>query len=451
MARHILQGERPVFFYGQAYMGSLDAWLIAVGFQVLGASVLTIRIVEAILYLLIVATGFAVAWRVSDRVVVAVVAALVIAVPDVLLAIYSTATLGGYNETLLLGNLLLLLGWDITHEHRGSLGRWALLGLVAGIGWWTNGLIIAYALPVGGLILWDMWRNIRKATPPPTPPRIQGGESTDRAVFAPSPEVEGSGLARLYLLPILIALLFFLIGSAPWWAFNLQYDWAALRFYLPSNAPSQFAGTDIAPLSADQRLIGLFLLGLPAVIGLRFPWSPSFFLPIFGLAVLLIYALALYRFLRKESLLKPDGRLLIGGMIAWFCALFVVSRFSLDPTGRYFLPLILPLGIGLGALIAAIRLRWLRIALVAVVIGYNVAGMAIAMSNTPPGLTTIQLYTHLPNSDDDALIGFLEQHGLTHGYTNYWIWFRLAFLSADRLEYSAVLPYKPDFELYAVR
>ena len=29
MARHILQGERPVFFYGQAYMGSLDAWLIA--------------------------------------------------------------------------------------------------------------------------------------------------------------------------------------------------------------------------------------------------------------------------------------------------------------------------------------------------------------------------------------------------------------------------------------
>src|SRR5512143_2634221 len=24
MAKHILQGERPLFFYGQAYMGSLD-------------------------------------------------------------------------------------------------------------------------------------------------------------------------------------------------------------------------------------------------------------------------------------------------------------------------------------------------------------------------------------------------------------------------------------------
>ena len=29
MARHILQGERPWFFYGQAYMGSLDAYLVA--------------------------------------------------------------------------------------------------------------------------------------------------------------------------------------------------------------------------------------------------------------------------------------------------------------------------------------------------------------------------------------------------------------------------------------
>jgi hypothetical protein len=25
MARHMLQGERPLFFYGQAYLGSLDA------------------------------------------------------------------------------------------------------------------------------------------------------------------------------------------------------------------------------------------------------------------------------------------------------------------------------------------------------------------------------------------------------------------------------------------
>ena len=131
MARHILQGERLMFFYGQAYMGSLDAWVIAVGFALLGESVLTIRVAESILYLLVVVSGYVVAWRISGRVVVAVVAALVIAVPNVLMAVYTTATLGGYNETLLLGNLILLLGWDVSHEHRRSMWRWALLGLCA--------------------------------------------------------------------------------------------------------------------------------------------------------------------------------------------------------------------------------------------------------------------------------------------------------------------------------
>src|SRR5690606_5299193 len=153
MARHILQGERPVFFYGQAYMGSLDAWLVAIGFALFGESVASIRIVQSALYLLVVASGYWVAWRLSGKVVVAVVAGLTLAVPTVLLATYTTATLGGYNETLLLGNLLLLLGYEVTHDHVRSWWRWGLLGVAAGLGWWTNGLIVAYALPVGILIL----------------------------------------------------------------------------------------------------------------------------------------------------------------------------------------------------------------------------------------------------------------------------------------------------------
>lgn len=418
MARHILQGERPVFFYGQAYMGSLDAWLIAVGFALLGESVLTIRLVESLLYLLIVASAFAVAWRVSGRTVVAAVAALVFAVPNVLLSVYTTATLGGYNETLLLGNLMLLFGWDVAHDHRRSYGRWALLGVCAGIGWWTNGLIVAYALPVAALVMWTMWRNTR---------------------------VQSSAPLSTNALGIVVALVCFLIGSAPWWAFNFANDFAALRFYLPSSAPSQFAGTDIPPLPTNQRLIGLFLLGLPAVIGLRFPWLPSFFLPALGVLVALIYAFALYRLLRRESVLKPDGRLLAGGMVLLFCGLFVVSRFSIDPTGRYFLPLALPLGIGVGTLVASIRRTSVRVLIVAIVPVYNVLGVATAMTTVPPGLTTqFNLETHIPNDDDRALIDFLDARGLVHGYTNYWISFRLAFLSGDRMQYSAALPYKTD-------
>ena len=81
----------------------------------------------------------------------------------------------------------------------------------------------------------------------------------------------------------------------------------------------------------------------------------------------------------------------------------------------------------------------------ALVIGYSLVGVVTAVTTIPPGLTTqFNLETHIPNDDDEALIDFLDAHQLYHGYTNYWISFRLAFLSGDRMQYSAALPYKTD-------
>ena len=108
MARHILQGERPVFFYGQAYLGSLDAWLIAGAFLLFGQTVLAIRVVQAALYLGTVATTYLLGLRVFADHWTATAAALLLAVPTVLVTLYTTATLGGYGEMLLIGNVLLL-------------------------------------------------------------------------------------------------------------------------------------------------------------------------------------------------------------------------------------------------------------------------------------------------------------------------------------------------------
>ena len=478
MARHILAGERPVFFYGQAYMGSLDAWLVAFGFRLFGESVLAIRIIQSILYLAIVATAYVAAWRLSGRRVIAAVAALVIALPPVLVALYTTATLGGYNETLLFGNLLLILGYEVTHDHRQSLWRWAALGIAAGLGWWTNGLIIAYALPVGLLIVVDVARgiwNTRSAggSKPPASEvsRVHGAERS-ASVTSQSASASASNkltrgkvkqpasaglqafLAAVDLkpaaeiaLPLLFALIFFVAGSAPWWAFNLEHDFAPLRFYLVGGERGEFAGTEVLPLPVPQRLIGMIALGLPTVFGLRFPWAAEYFLPVIGAAVLLIYAAAVYRLMRRPSPLKPDARLLIVSMIGLFLALFVVSRFSIDPTGRYFLPLVLPLGIALGALVDSLyrSRRGLALAICGLVIGYHVAGQVTVGAAMTPGFSTqFNLETHIPNDDDDELIAFLEENGLYHGYTNYWISFRLAFLSGERMQYSAALPYKTD-------
>jgi hypothetical protein len=451
MARHILQGERPTFFYGQAYMGSLDAWLIGFGFRVLGESVRTVRLVESGLYLLVVAVGFMVAWRLSRRSAVATVAGLALALPTVNVALYTTATLGGYNEVLLLGGLTLLFGYEVSHEHPRSVWRWLALGLCVGVGWWTHGLIVIYALPVVVMVLYRLVKPV-------------GAQHA----------------APLQTLPYIgLALAGFLIGSAPWWVFDFTHNHAALSTYMTNRQTGEFAGIGIAYVPPGQRAIGLAVIGLPALVGMRFPWSSSYFLLPLGIVVLVISIAAIYRLLRGHNPLLPDGRALVLGMMGLFGVVFVASTFGADPTGRYFLPLALPLGILLGTLVvpnsasnsaagdvpqdkrleplvrpdrvekkAAAR-RWLPFALAALVIGYQAAGQ-MAAASTPPGFTTqFDLVSHLPNDYDSELIRFLDEHRLYNGYTNYWVAFRLAFLTGEQMQYSAALPYKKDLSYNA--
>jgi len=109
MARHMLSGELPVFFYGQAYMGSLDAYLVSVGFAILGEEVWVIRLVQTLLYLGIVATTFFLADYIFKSWKAGLAAGLLMAIPAVNTSLYTTASLGGYGEALLLGNLMLLV------------------------------------------------------------------------------------------------------------------------------------------------------------------------------------------------------------------------------------------------------------------------------------------------------------------------------------------------------
>ena len=63
MARHILQGERPLFFYGEAYGGSFDSFLIAFFYRLLGDTVVVGRLVQSLEYLLGMAFTYLLARR----------------------------------------------------------------------------------------------------------------------------------------------------------------------------------------------------------------------------------------------------------------------------------------------------------------------------------------------------------------------------------------------------
>src|SRR5215813_9217077 len=80
MVRHINQGQPiPTFFYGQAYMGSLDPLLVSLMFRITGETVLGIRLVQSVLYLLFVATTMLLALRLSHKRRVAMAAGFLVA------------------------------------------------------------------------------------------------------------------------------------------------------------------------------------------------------------------------------------------------------------------------------------------------------------------------------------------------------------------------------------
>jgi len=461
MARHILQGERPTFFYGQAYMGSLDAWLVALGFRLLGDSVSTIRVVQSVLYLLVVAAGYLLAWRLSERTAVAVVAGFVLAIPPVNTALYTTATLGGYNETLLFGTLILLLAYEVTHDHTRSYWRWALLGLCAGLGWWTNGLIVVFALPATLLILYTLLKSHLSR------PDKSNSSSSSLITHHSSLSSKSSVLSpQSFLVGIILAFAAFALGSTPWWVFDITHNGAAMATFLSARQTGEFAGIGLPDVPPLQRAIGLLFIGLPALIGLRFPWSSDYFLLPLGIPVVLVYGIALVRLLRGHNPLKPEARGLVMGMLGLFGIIFVASSFGADPTGRYLLPLLLPLGIVLGAFVISFQLpvnseqnpmevgtryisslrRYILFAVVVLVLAYHAAGQIAAMTR-PPGFTTqFDLVSHIPNDQDTNLIAFLDERRLYNGYTNYWVAFRLAFLTGERMQYSAALPYKTSLD-----
>ena len=427
MARHILQGERPSFFYGQAYMGSLDAYLAAGAFRVFGQRVLAIRLVQVTLFAAVIVTSYPVALRFTGARRAAMLVALLLAFPPVLLTLYTTASLGGYGEVLLAGNLLVWWGHRLGSEDADRWGLWLAWGLAAGLGFWAMGLVLVYLVPVA---LWLLWR-----------------------------------LRTHYWRGYLLAALGFAVGSLPWWLGNLGHvDTGVAELF--GTAVRSTATADSLVGNVGARALNFVILGLPALFGLRFPWDvegPPLLLAVPALALYLgAVAFAARRPLPHPSLTRSSStpssparspqsassaRPLLWGMCATLFLGFVLTPFGGDPSGRYFLPLYLPLFVFTAELLTALweRVgRWAWV-LLGTILVFNLAGTIQAASTNPPGITTqFEAITQVDHRYDAELIGFLQAHGATRGYANYWVAYPIAFLSQEEIILVPRLPYKAD-------
>ncbi len=409
MARHINHGlPIPVFFYGQPYMGSLDPLLVSLAFRFSGETVFGIRLVQSILYLATVGTTLALAYRLFRDRVLAGIAGLLVAVPPVVMTLYTTISLGGYGETLLIGNLLLVTGYDLRTSHWQSRWRWLALGALAGLGWWTNNLIVAYALPVG-IILIAAWR-------------------------------------RLPWKLVALAVAAFIVCSGPWWIYNLSHDWESVRFLLGG-----FSSPSGSLIGSNEKLFGLLLLGLPAIVGVRYPWTMQPWLGGWAIPVIILVALLLAP-TALAAFRRPGPARFLWIMVAGFSLLFVFSSFGVDATGRYLLPLIVPVAILLAMEIRRLsnRFTWAFV-LPAIFVVVNLVGTVRAMQTVPPGLTPqFDPATDFPNTDDQAVIDFLEQHNGRLGYATYWVTYRLSFLSGESVILAPLLPYKASLAYFDI-
>jgi hypothetical protein len=127
---------------------------------------------------------------------------------------------------------------------------------------------------------------------------------------------------------------------------------------------------------------------------------------------------------------------------------FVLTPFGADPSGRYFLPLAVPLAIfGAAGIQAAMNLtgrRW-PLSLAALLLAFNLWTNIEAASREPGFTTQFDASTVFDRSHDAELIDFLLDQQETAGYSTYWVSYPLAFLSQERLVYLPHLPYHSDF------
>ena len=367
-ALNVLKGVFPPFFYGQPYMGSLENYLHALVFAVVGPAPWSVKVVPVIVAVAFVYLTFQLARRILDE-EAAYAAALVAALPPWLIAAWSVNGRLHYALIPVLGVLFLLLTVDLmTRPEARRPPRWFVLGLLAGLIWWTNYIGVIYLVAGWGLLL----------------------ATAFRAFLA--------SFAR-HVVPG------FFVGSLPLWLYNLQIG---TLFLTPRGTWADWDG-----LSA--RVLNLFTGPLPILAGFAPPpaLTPGW---VFR-TVLIAGTLALGLTASVWQAVRGNRRMVLAPFVFLnMVALAASSVYGTDLPFRYLFPLfaVIPLLTGAAFAVMARRSRavaWSILALLVVVNGWSsIAGLS--------GLAQPALLRDFrtEQASNAQLFGRLRELGLSRAY-----------------------------------
>jgi hypothetical protein len=409
MAQQALHGHFSAFYWGQSY-GGVEPYLIALQYRVFG---FTPSLLGGVATVLAIGSGL-VTWRiarrlVSDGALAALAGAIAWAIPTSAMS-SSTYEWGFRGVALLCGLLLLLLSLRVADGHQRS-RDFVALGLVAGVGWWSSPEIVYFVLPAIVLLVQSFRADIAAA--------------------------KGPRWVRLLLVGVAAAC----VGALPWLWANLRSGFASFNQTAYADAPSY-----------TERLRLFFHYSVGMLFSLRATgsgdwllWRPLSVALLIGFLGSLAVAVVLCLRRGGRSLAIALGVLAFPLLVAYSPA----SWFWQD--GRYVgyvVPLfVLVLVFGCADLARRLRPgrseldggtrtlgRLLAGGVATALVVLTVANFAV-FGNPHQSFFANWGDPNRPTLDS---VGTLESAGVRDGYADYWVAYRLDFLSGGKLQLTVV-------------
>jgi hypothetical protein len=365
-AHAIVHGTLPVFFPGQGYGGTQEAFLAAPLVAVFGLHTWTIRIVVVALW----AVAALLVWRIGLRVLDenrAALAAVLCWIWPTYFIWKSTRAHGFYGSELVLGLAALLLVLRLAE--RISRRDLLLLGLVLGCGLWSSPQVAIIALPALGWLVWKR-RDVVRGTP--------------------------------------LVLAGAVVGALPWLLGNLRHDWYSLH-----------PGANEGPWSS--HLHNLVVSTLPEALGLRLAWSFEW-LGTPALAYLVYAALAagfVYLLVRRPPRLVPLLLIVVAMPVFYF-----ISPYTWLQSEPRYLTLVVPVF----ALLIAwwLTTPWRAAVALAGALALTVAGLVELDRHDVVAFRTENVA--VPKDLQPVLTTLRDDH-LGYAFASYWIAWRITFES----------------------
>jgi hypothetical protein len=400
----ILRGERPVFYPGQAYGGSLESYLVAAVFRLLGASPLTLKLIPFLFSTLFIFMTYQLAKEIYNP-PIGLLSALFVALCPLLLTAFSLKTWGGYSQTLVLGNLaLILLRRILSHRDQDKRLWKAMLGLgfLSGLGLWVNLQYFYYLGPVILLLLARAkrvglvgWAAFAVGCPLGGLPLLLTNLSRSQGTTA-NLILEEFVPAQAFWPSLKAAVSYFITDALPtlWGLRPIKGEMVATAAFV------------VIPIYLIAILVSLWLVGRDLVAR---RYNPAIVLAVTLILAPFVFILA--------SLTKGNFTVIIpdSGILA-----------------RYLMPFYSIVPILLAAFIWRLRSfsRPLAVTLVVLVLTVNLWSNL----SVDPVDTMRCVFENVPlPASNKALIDFLDSEDIRYVYTNHWIGFRLMFETQERV------------------